>query len=66
MIKLNKIVLLLRVSGGTWPCETPATAFGRCAKSNSYVKLKDEKMCGSSSDLEELFYLQKIKKVVIL
>ena len=25
--RVNKIVLLLRVSGGIWPCETPATAF---------------------------------------
>ena len=27
MILTNRIVLLLRVSGGIWPCETPATAF---------------------------------------
>ncbi len=58
---INIIVLLLRVSGGTWPCKTPATAQTSDVLNPTVLiyELTDEKMCGSSSYLRRAILFVK-------
>ena len=50
------------MSGGIWPCETPATAVKRCAKSNSLLKLDDKKSGKALLNSGRAILFEKIKK----
>lgn len=66
IVFLNRIVLLLRASGGIWPYETPAAALTSDVLNPTVQihELKDEKMCGSSSYLRRAILFVKNEKVV--
>lgn len=66
IVFLNRIVLLLRASGGIWPYETPAAALTSDVLNPTVqmYELKDEKMCGSSSYLRRAILFVKNEKVV--
>ena len=66
IVFLNRIVLLLRASGGIWPCETPATALtsDMLTPTVHLYGFKDEKMCESSSCLRRAISFIKNEKVV--
>ncbi len=54
------------MSGGIWPCETPATALTSDVLTPTVhlYELKDEKMCESSSCLRRAILFIKNEKVV--